>query len=436
MTRALKYVNHDVFLIPSTKETVLLYAPTLRRLLRITNKLAARINQESLSSDSADKNVRKVAELLTSSLPNAVAPLSMRGKKTSIFPLALGLTRRCTLKCVYCHADAGSDEDMPLQLLNDAIRYAFETAKETGHKTVGVSFTVGGEPSANWKLFTGCIENIKSHEAKYGIPVYLSMTTNGYYGLEKCRFIARHFQSILLSLDGPAEIQDLHRPTKSSGASYSTVRRSAKFFSKNIESFSIRSTVSNRNVSLMPVIVELFHDDYGANTDVIFEPLVPLGRAATSRSSVHGPDQKEFVKYFILAQAKGRSIGTNVLTSSVFSIKRLVTSFCGAMATPAFTVTTSGKITVCGRDMDAEHFAYGRYLPECGRFTFDDSGIQHHERCQAVPAYCADCFCKWHCAGDCPDARRITYDRCYINRSLIQHELEAMADANRQAEGG
>ncbi len=419
------FEGHDVFLIPSTDSTFLIYAPTLRKLLRITDQLCLRIREKGLSTETADKDVHAVAILLQQSLKNAVNPFPFALRKSKVFPLALGLTKNCTLKCLYCHADAGKREDMPLDILNTSIHYAFESAQQNSSRRIGISFSVGGEPAANWKLFTLCIKRIREYEAKYGIPVYLSMTTNGYYGSNKRRFIAKHFDSILLSLDGPPEIQNLHRPTRSGKESYPMVSRSALFFARHVRSFAIRSTVSNHNVRMMPQIVEFFSKEFGNEYDLIFEPLLPLGRATSNTSSICGPAQTDFVRYYIESKELGKRLGIQVVTSSAFSYKRLVTNFCGAMSIPSFTVTTRGVVTVCGRDIDGDNYWYGRFSPESRDFVLDDGRIEYSKLFLQMPQKCHDCFCKWHCAGDCPDARRINYDRCYVNRSLIQNELES-----------
>lgn len=425
------FKGHDVFLAPSSGNTFILYAPTLRKALRITGRLASRIGETSLTEEIHDKDVKGVLSLLENSLENAIKPFPTHERKSRFFHLALGLTKNCTLGCLYCHADAGAKEVMADDLLNNALHYAFETAKRDELKGVNISFAVGGEPTTYWELFTSCIQRIKNSESRYGIPVHLSMTTNGYYGVGKRQFIAQHLNSVLLSLDGPPEIQNLHRPSINGKESYSTVRESALFFIKNVKSFAIRSTVSNHSVKKMPQIVEFFFKELGNQYHLVFEPLVPLGRATSNTLLVSEPSQDDFVNYCIQAKELGDSLGIEIRTSAA-NHKRLVTSFCGAMSIPSFTVTSKGIVTTCERDSEGKDYGYGKYLPKSGSFAFDEEKIHVNKSLLKMPEKCRDCFCKWHCAGDCPDTRNINYDRCYVNKRLIQYELESILTGMRK----
>ena len=417
--------GHDVFFIKSENDTALLYAPTLKKLLRITDGLASRISELGLSWDATDGDVRSIVSLLAKSMENAIEPIPRDRKKSKFFHLALGLTRNCTLNCLYCHAEAGQNDDMPVEILNNAIRFAFESSHEKDLTGINISFAVGGEPTTNWKLFTYCIEKTKEFEIQYKIPILFSMTTNGYYGLQKREFIAKYINNVLLSLDGPPEIQNLHRPSRSGSASYSTVRDSALFFVDRAESFAIRATVSNHSVRKMPQIVEFFCSELGNQYHLVFEPLVPLGRATTNTSLVSEPSQEDFIKYYIQAKELGKKVGIEVRTSAA-NQQRLVSSFCGAMSIPSFTVTTRGIITTCERDSEGDCYWYGQYSPEAQDFILDEQRINHNVSLLEMPQKCYDCFCKWHCAGDCPDVRTINYDRCFVNRSLVQYELETI----------
>ena len=56
--------DHDIFLIPSDKNTYLLYAPTLRKLLRITDGLTSQIKKVGLSHYTDDEELSILIKLL------------------------------------------------------------------------------------------------------------------------------------------------------------------------------------------------------------------------------------------------------------------------------------------------------------------------------------------------------------------------------------
>lgn len=435
--KCISFNGHDIFLTPGINDGILLYAPTLRRLLKISDKLALTINEHGITRETSDKDITAVVSLLEQSLRDAIKPFPIHIRKSKFFHLALGLTKDCTLGCLYCHANAGKREEMPPALLNKSIHYAFETAQKNSLKGINISFAVGGEPTTNWNLFTSCIRKIKETETQYGIPVSLSMTTNGYYGSNKRQFIADHLHSVLLSLDGTPEIQNLHRPSIQGKESYSVVSDTARFFIENVRSFAIRATISNHSVKKMPEIVEFFSQEFGNQYHLVFEPLVPLGRATVNMSQLSEPRQDEFVDYYIQAKERGTRLGIEVRTSAA-NHRRLVTSFCGAMSIPSFTVTTKGIVTTCERDSEGTGYGYGKFLPESKDFIFDAQKIENNKTHLEMPYKCRDCFCKWHCAGDCPDVRNVNYDRCYVNKKLIRYEIETILHQtnNKKTEGG
>ena len=99
----------------------------------------------------------------------------------------------------------------------------------------------------------------------------------------------------------------------------------------------------------------------------MFEPLVPLGRATSNTLLVSEPSQDDFVNYYIQAKELGDSLGIEIRTSAA-NHKRLVTSFCGAMSIPSFTVTSKGIVTTCERDSEGKDYGYGKYLPKVRQF--------------------------------------------------------------------
>ena len=265
----------------------------------------------------------------------------------------------------------------------------------------------------------------------------MSMTTNGYYSLDVAHYVSEHIDNVLLSFDGPEDIQNIHRPPCYGEESHSLVFQTAQYLSSHARSFSIRPTVSSYSVNRMPEIVAYFHNALGSKYHLVFEPLVPLGRAVINQKIVKEPSKKGFVRYYIKAKEEGLQRGIEIRTSAA-NHKRLVTSFCGAMSIPSFTVTTKGLVTTCERDSDGKFYSYGRYVQESRSFEFDQDRIDKNNQLLSIPSKCQSCFCKWHCAGDCPDVRSINYERCYVNRELIRHELEIALEPqkSKHMEGG
>jgi uncharacterized protein len=84
-------------------------------------------------------------------------------------------------------------------------------------------------------------------------------------------------------------------------------------------------------------------------------------------------------------------------------------------------------------DPRASLFFYGRYDEAGGRFVFDESMLRALSQLTVdrIP-FCRDCFCKYHCAGDCPAKRLAAFSggmpdrmssRCRITQELTKDQI-------------
>ena len=413
-----EWSGHDYWLLSlEGHEPFIFFAPTLRMALRLNRAAFDAIGGATIPSS--------VEARLSAALPKAATPAA---PPPTAFHLGIGLTRNCTLACLYCHAEADKSRQADWNILRSAFEHAMTAAAKTPRRTLSVSFAVGGEPTMPWDLFTRAVNELRRLVSECGSGVerlLLSMTTNGYYGPERRRFVAERFHHVTVSLDGDQAIQDLHRPNRGHGGSYAVVRETIKhFLTVPTLRMGIRGTVSAESVERLPEIVQHFAREFGPGLVVAFEPLVPLGRALNS-VSLHPPDVAVFTEKFRQARAVGAALGVRV-TSSAPSVRRLIARYCGAMSIPSFTVCVDGQITACHRDQEGTDYGYAAIDPESGEIRFDGDRLARVAGENAVPETCRTCFARWHCAGDCPDLRRIGWSRCDFNRTLLHDEIVAL----------
>jgi uncharacterized protein len=420
-----EWQGHDYWLLSVDGAAPLIFfAPTLR--------VALVLNGAAFDAIARGSIPETVEMRLRAALPKALAPAAA---PPTAFHLGLGLTRDCTLACRYCHAEAGTSQEIEWTTLHGALQYAVAAAAQTPEHALSVSFAVGGEPTMPWALFTRAVLELERMVAE-SVPkveaLYLSMTTNGYYGADRRVFVAEHFQHVTVSLDGDEAVQNLHRPDRAGRGSYRVVSETVKHFLARRElHLGLRGTVSAESVSRLPDIVCHFACEFGDGYAVGFEPLVPLGRALGS-AELHPPDQAEFTEMMREARAIGADLGINV-TSSAPSLRRLVTQYCGAMSIPSFAVCVDGQITACHRDQDALDYGYGLIGSQSGEVRIDNERLAGLARVNSVPDECQSCFARWQCAGDCPDLRRIGWSRCAFNRALLHDEIVELLT---KSEGG
>lgn len=414
------YKKHDIFFCQNIEEynRSLIYAPTLRVLITCSNTLASDLVS---AIPKLEKKLFQLAPKIFSSFNKGVdkpiIPKSINQRTPTVFSLSVGLTRDCSLRCIYCHANAGVNVDIDPKILFASLDYAKKEIKEKNLKSLHVSFAVGGEPTLRWTLFKDFINKVNKLAKSLDVELYKSITTNGFYSSSKRTFLCQEFDNILLSFDGPIDIQNKHRPTYSGGGSYNTVFETAKYFSRNAKSLALRSTISSLSVNRMNDIVVFFLDNFGREIDIVFEPMVEIGRAKTT-VEIRSPSPLDFAKHFWQAYEFATSNDIK-LTTSGFNPERMVANFCYAMSLPSFTVTISGNVTACERDCEGLDYKYGHYVSEKGTFEIDLNLIKKNISLASMPEYCDKCICKWHCAGDCPDTRRFGYQRCDGNKYLL-----------------
>ncbi len=419
------YSAHDWHLIrgPDTNEGIF-YVPTLSMALLLSEDLTTGVLSTGSLTETLEGRINRKLD----------QPVQAATRRPEAFHLAIGLTHNCTLNCVYCHAEADRDIRIDDRIISASIDHAFERAGSTPKKTLSVSFAVGGEPTMNWGTFTATVDRIRQleSEASQGVDrVFLSMTTNCYYGARRREYIAENFDTLTLSIDGYAEIQDRHRPNRRFGGSYAVVADTCDFFlhDPRVEA-GLRGTVSKLSVGHLTDIVDHYRTRFGTGYTVAFEPLIMIGRAV--RGDLSPPTNQEFAIELRKARERGVECGIRIVTSAA-NIDRLVGRYCGAMAIPSFTVCTDGTITACHRDQDGKDYGYGKIDPASLEIVVDDSRVMANVAQTDPRPECDGCFARLHCAGDCPDIRRVGYSRCDTNQFLIYKQLLEQLTSARQA---
>jgi uncharacterized protein len=165
------------------------------------------------------------------------------------------------------------------------------------------------------------------------------------------------------------------------------------------------------------------------------EPVYPHGRAGGGE--VVAPGAEEFVENFRKAQRVASSCGRKLIYSGA-RLDVLTDVFCKACG-DSCVVTPLGELTSCyevanAEDPRAETFFFGRYDEATHNLVVDEA---RRENLFALAVtgrpQCQDCFCKWHCAGDCPAKVLMAegagpnevLDRCTVNRELTKDQLLA-----------
>ncbi len=117
------------------------------------------------------------------------------------------VTKRCNLRCKYCHAEGGaSSEDMSQEVAARVLHNLFDVRNQN----ITLEFQ-GGEPLLNWPAVAFLTEHARKFNT-LGKQLHIVLVTNMMLMDEaKMRFLAGHDVQVCVSLDGPADIHDQNR---------------------------------------------------------------------------------------------------------------------------------------------------------------------------------------------------------------------------------
>lgn len=332
--------------------------------------------------------------------------------------LSLAITDNCNLRCIYCHASAGDShklKTMSYNMIDAIVKKYFEFINDT--KNIKVGINGGGEPTYDFKKFEYAVKKIKEYASTRNIKCNFTMATNGAYGDKVRKFIIEEFDGVSLSFDGPEHIQNLHRPFVNGKGSFKKVFGTAKYFYESGFKFAFRATVSDYNIDYLEETMDFFATHF-PNKSIGLENLNPFGRGKTCYK-VKAPDKIKFAEKIveILNYIKDKPI--KIVNSATTNYDLIRPVFCTNVGIPSWTVDVNGVIFACHRDDAPEDFVFGKYDVNSNTLLLDHDKIAKI-RSMVVFNYdeCTDCFCKYHCSGDCPDRRLTDRLNCITTQNI------------------
>lgn len=440
MTHTTWRITSELFAIPHNGNFIL-YAP-LRGAVALVNQPAARriaklqaegsfktIPPEFIKLEQVgiiEKGDIPVHDKFTSAfLPKPFSPTGVIFLTTSF----------CNFRCVYCYASASAQRrQVDLDVAKAAIRLVINNALDRGEEVVEVTFHGGGEPTTMMPFIKQCVEYAREF-AQNRVAIAPSIVTNGYLNEEQIQWLGENMDSIQISLDGPADIQNLQRPLANGGSTFDRViYTTRRFISMGVPNLLIKSTISRPITSRMPEIAKFLCETFPELSRFHFGPVLEFGR---SRATGFGePAPLEFVRYGLMAQEVAASYDKHVVISAAQeTFPHIRREFCG-LTEPNFAITVDGRVSACYEileesDPRSVEFHYGKF--EDGQFKLDSEKIkQLQQRQETLAPKCHKCFARWQCAGDCQirwyDEDTGSYNekndfRCVVNRELVKHEL-------------
>ncbi|MBE0697145.1 MAG: radical SAM protein [Anaerolineaceae bacterium] len=417
--------RHEIFALP-VMDKVLIYAP-LQGLVALVDQLAADQLRKGIAGDEPIENAKLKALIADLQTPQDIPQPRQGGMGAPLF-LGLVTTRGCNMGCKYCDFAAPKQTSpiMDLSTARRAIDAYFHVLSQQGISHAELHF-FGGEPFFAPQTVHFSVEYALAKASENHKTLHLEAITNGFFNPRMADWVAKTFDTVFLSLDGPREIHDLYRPTISGRSTFATITRNARLFlDQNVELI-LRSCVTSDTVGRLPEIAAWFADELHPSA-VCFEAMV--SSALSQSQGIAPPDPWNFARSFCQAADILAAQGIRTVLSTAELCIPYV-SFC-PVGNDAMIVTPEGKINACylleedwrKEGLDLQYGSLGEENNPPGSFILDQNGLDRIRQFN-VHSYplCADCFCRFHCSGGCHVNHRKTLHSSTYDSTCIQTRM-------------
>ena len=342
--------------------------------------------------------------------------------------VVLLLTNRCNLRCTYCYASGGEGrvQDLSPQLARVAIDRVCRHAVEQAKPRFGLTLHGGGEPVQAWETLKEATAYARSKE----LPCHTSVVSNGVWSARQRAWILDNIDGLSISFDGRQGTQDRQRPLASGRGSFKAVMRTIETLDKAEFHYGIRLTATAPWRGQLPEDVRFICEETSCQAMQV-EPAFNTHRGEHQEPT---PEESEafveaFMEAFEIAHRAGRR-----LTYSGARPWLLSSTFCTAPY-GSLIVTAVGNLVACYEVTNESHTL--ATMSTVGHIVGDQVVVDDAARNALLQyladkrARCQDCFCYWHCAGDCftrsfaPPASTSQHPspRCYMNREITARIL-------------
>jgi uncharacterized protein len=428
-------LSAEIYVIPLEANRFLVYAP-LRHAAFVGNtgivNLLADLREGRTEECGNDETLEFLRRLEIVDAGPETPPREVFPGEPNPVSVTLFLTTACNLRCAYCYAAAGENKAryMPLDLARRGIDFVVGNALRRGETHFEVNFHGGGEPSRNWPVLTAALAHARGQAEAHGLKLTAYVATNAVFSENQLDWIVAHLDGASVSCDGLPEVHDSNRVTSGGKGSSASVIHSLRRFDAEDFSYGIRMTVTAAAIPRLADSVEYLCANFRPG-QIQAEPAYQIGRWAGAPSA----ETEAFVAAFREARERARGYGRE-LTFSAARAGTLTNHFCGATQ-DLFALTPDGSISSCYEVFDessprAKTFLYGRSSNESWRFDREKIVFLHRQSVDNR-AWCAGCFARWSCGGDCYHKALAIYgegefagtDRCAIIRELTKDQILA-----------
>jgi uncharacterized protein len=326
--------------------------------------------------------------------------------------VTVNVTNKCNLRCEYCMASSAEEQECHITISEDFARkgiYDAIVGIPTGIKATILRFFSPGEPTQSMEILRNCVTYAK----QLNPAIKIELQTNGLFeSLEDTKWIAENIDFVWFSLDGPAFVNDKHRPDAFGKGRTKEIENNLHYIIKHTF-VGVRCTVVEEMLHRQDELVE-----YYANMGVTYVCLNPvirqIKRNEKELKEVTKSDIMIFAQGFMAAYRQGQKSEINVSSSLTFNFDEPTCIACRSLL-PMPQLNPDGSVSSCDmalyRDTkeSLKVFIYGEWNKQAQEIEYDqDKIINLQKRQNRYLPECKDCDVRENCAGGC--AGRIAFE--------------------------
>jgi uncharacterized protein len=280
--------------------------------------------------------------------------------------VSLVVSTQCTMACRYCYANGGRYETPGLLMDGPTALGAINRLRGAFGDIEHVNF-FGGEPTLNAPLIrmvTGYLQYLCGQGVLRAMP-RLGITTNGFeIGEQTLDFLALHEFGVCVSLDGPSEVHDRTRISKSGAGTYAGVRKTIRKLLERgiVPEFECTYTAEHIRLGISVTdLMDFFASEFSCRTlhcpPVMARPGSPLFVDIREAAPLYA----DAIRHSIANLASGVSSSLSVASRLLASLReqRPQQDYCPA-GRSSLTVHVDGTIHPCFMLMDGGDLSLGR----------------------------------------------------------------------------
>jgi len=311
------------------------------------------------------------------------------------------VTTLCNLACSYCVNDikaVANQETIDLDFVKTGIDDFFGKRTDLfGEGNRNIRIYGVGESTTRIDL----VKRIVKYAREINPDVAVELQTNAHFSEENAKWVAENINEVWVSLDGPPEVQDRNRPTKTGERSSEVVIRNLKYLVDRTF-VGVRATVRPEDSDKQIEFVEYFYS-LGVR-HVAIEPVFKnIKRKGGYEDPISQEDLARYVGGYIPVHRRAQELGMEMSSLLTMNFDSPCNYACRSLL-PMPQLTPDGYVSGCDLashgNTQLQDFIFGKFDGK-RIIYFQDKIDRIKQRHVANIDECASCEVKKNCGGGC-----------------------------------